>query len=159
MVLLCQNFQIFIMWPTFGNENKKYLDLYVHSIVYSFLSNIKYSYILFFNYKFLLRFYLSRCFVLSREKTSGYWVFSIYILSPLLDPSFNENIKVQFLWSTVGVSTLLTVKSIHFRKGRNTISVLLSLSLLLIVVGKDRFSWDELSRRNIFYIILSMYYV
>lgn len=65
-LLLCQNFQIFIMSPIFGNENKKYLDLYVYSIVYSSLGNIKYSYILFFNYKFLLRFYLSRCFVLSR---------------------------------------------------------------------------------------------
>lgn len=137
MVLLCQNLPIFIMWPAFDKENQKYSNLHVHSIVQSF-SQI-FIHVVSFISNFLLCLYLSRCFVLSREKTSGYWGFSTYMLSPLLDPSFNENIKVQFLWNTGSILFVDTIKSIHFRKAGSTIRVWVSLSLLLILVGKDCF--------------------
>ena len=75
---------------------------------------------------------------------------------PFLRPSSNEVVKVQFVRNT-RVSSLFvdTVKLTLFRKARSTGDVWVSLALLLTVVGKDYFSRDELSRRNVFHIILS----
>lgn len=143
MVLLCQNLQIFITQPACDEKKQKNSRPHVHSIVSSKM--------------FLLVLHLPKSFVLSREKTSAYGGFSTSILSVFVRSfsPFNENVRVRFWWDTERPFVLLIHEVKRFRKVRKHLcyaGVIFSADCS----SKPCFSWDELSRRNVFHFILSL---